>query len=207
MKKSFGFTIVELAIIITVIGILAAITVFTYNGAQERAQRTKTVTAAKDYIGALALYYNRYGTYPNITGGATDMCLGVSYQSDSSGPNCITTSPNTVKLPTEQKLIDLVDGIAPSPGDTTFTEGQLSVTGVRLSYVPTQQLDGKLQPWWITYALSGEPSTDACPIGRIAYGDWANGAGNLTMNLPANAIQGDKVGDGYQCRVPLPFDR
>lgn len=38
MKKQTGFTIVELAIVIAVIGILAAITVVAFNGIQERAR-------------------------------------------------------------------------------------------------------------------------------------------------------------------------
>ena len=41
LKKSPGFTIVELLIVIVVIGILAAITIIAYNGIQDRAKFTQ----------------------------------------------------------------------------------------------------------------------------------------------------------------------
>ena len=40
-QQKFGFTIVELLIVIVVIGILAAITIVAFNGIQERARNTK----------------------------------------------------------------------------------------------------------------------------------------------------------------------
>lgn len=40
-KRQFGFTIVELLIVIVVIGILAAIVIVAYNGVQARAQQSK----------------------------------------------------------------------------------------------------------------------------------------------------------------------
>lgn len=49
MKKSRGFTIVELLIVIVVIGILAAITIVAFSGVQERARAT---TVSSDIAGA-----------------------------------------------------------------------------------------------------------------------------------------------------------
>jgi prepilin-type N-terminal cleavage/methylation domain-containing protein len=47
MKKTSGFTIVELLIVIVVIGILAAITIVAYNSIQDRARAAAMVTGIK----------------------------------------------------------------------------------------------------------------------------------------------------------------
>lgn len=80
-----GFTIVELLIVIVVIAILAAITVVSYNGIQQRASNTKTADALEAWISAVYTYRTENGQYPN---GWT--CLGESYTygpdaADSSG--------------------------------------------------------------------------------------------------------------------------
>lgn len=54
--KFSGFTIVELIIVIVVISILVAITVVSYNRAQEQAESTKTINQAKAYIDGLLLW-------------------------------------------------------------------------------------------------------------------------------------------------------
>ena len=54
--KSPGFTIVEIIVVIVVIGIIAAITVTSYRGAQEQAESNKTINQAKMYIDGLLLW-------------------------------------------------------------------------------------------------------------------------------------------------------
>ena len=55
-RRTYGFTIVELLIVIVVIAILAAITVVSFNGIQKRAQTTQYAAAADAVIKALKLY-------------------------------------------------------------------------------------------------------------------------------------------------------
>lgn len=74
-KQQSGFTIVELLIVIVVIGILAAITIVAFNGVQERARNTKTITAVKEYIKLYSSYAVDYDVYP----GSGNYCLGTGY--------------------------------------------------------------------------------------------------------------------------------
>lgn len=68
-KSEFGFTIVELLIVIVVIGILAAITITAYNGAQVRARDSARISKVKSISKAIELYRVDNGTYPPILDG------------------------------------------------------------------------------------------------------------------------------------------
>ncbi len=99
-KEQNGFTIVELLIVIVVIAILATITLITFNGAQQRAQNTQTISAVTSWVKILRLYQAENGNMP--TGIAS--CLGSQYPygatgTDPSGFQCrqdTTTSGITV---------------------------------------------------------------------------------------------------------------
>lgn len=74
-QQQAGFTIVELLIVIVVIGILAAISIVAYNGVQQRARNSTTISAVKDYIKLYSAYAVDYDTYP----GSGNYCLGTGY--------------------------------------------------------------------------------------------------------------------------------
>lgn len=65
MTKSQGFTIVELLIVVVVISILAAITIVSYNGIQNRAKDAAALNVTKNVEKKVQLYYSLYGTYPS----------------------------------------------------------------------------------------------------------------------------------------------
>ena len=69
-KKQTGFTIVELLIVIVVIGILAAITIVAFNGAQERARDTQRKQNLNDLAKVLQIYYIDNGNYVTTGAGA-----------------------------------------------------------------------------------------------------------------------------------------
>ncbi|MEP7204877.1 MAG: type II secretion system protein [Candidatus Saccharibacteria bacterium] len=73
-KRLPGFTIVELLIVIVVIGILATITLVTYNGIQAKAENTKTSTSVMSYSRVVQSYAALNGVYPI----ANWACLGPS---------------------------------------------------------------------------------------------------------------------------------
>ena len=62
-----GFTIVELLIVIVVIGILAALVLNTFSGAQKRARDTERVGDVNALATQLEVYYNDKGAYPQWT--------------------------------------------------------------------------------------------------------------------------------------------
>lgn len=65
--KQFGFTIVELLIVIVVIGILASITIVAYNGVQSRAKFT-VIRSDLEGMQKIIEYYNATnGSYPNTS--------------------------------------------------------------------------------------------------------------------------------------------
>lgn len=68
-RKSTGFTIVELLIVIVVIGILAAITIVAYNGVQAKARDSARIAKVKSISKAIELYHADNGRYPQILDG------------------------------------------------------------------------------------------------------------------------------------------
>lgn len=87
-KQMYGFTIVELLIVIVVIGILASITVVAFNGIRTKAANTQTHAIVSTHAKTLRLYLTRTGSYPpGLTTRAcfdgTASCWAGAVQSDS----------------------------------------------------------------------------------------------------------------------------
>lgn len=109
-QKQTGFTIVELLIVIVVIGILAAITIVTYNGIQKKAQLASLQVATQSSIVKLELYRAENTIYPSSitdcpTPSAANICLtagsdtSYAYQSNVAGG-----SNYTINLATSYEL-------------------------------------------------------------------------------------------------------
>jgi len=206
-KNKHGFTIVELIIVIVVIAILAAVITLSYRGVQQTAQNAKTLSAASSYLDLLALYHFDNKTYPPMPESIiVDMCLGTVYTVDPAyGPDCVVLSPNakTAAVSNQFKIYTGSEDV-PEPSTIGYSNGPVLVRGVRLTYLPSQKLDGKQQAWWLTYVLGGTPAPGACVVGEVAYGDWVGGRGNMTLTEPASGIEGDPLSPrAFQCRVPL----
>lgn len=64
--RQFGFTIVELLIVIVVIGILAAIVIVAYTGITREAKDSARIAKAKEIAKAIERYYVSNGSYPAV---------------------------------------------------------------------------------------------------------------------------------------------
>lgn len=64
MPKTSGFTLVELLIVISIIGILAGIGLASFNSAQAKSRDAKRKTDLQQVGNAMELYYNDKGQYP-----------------------------------------------------------------------------------------------------------------------------------------------
>ena len=107
MKKSNGFTIVEIIVVIVIIGILAAVTIISYTGITQRvtiASMKSDLTDAAQQIKLFQLY-NIAGNFPtanNCTNTAsTEICLktnGSNYYAAGSYVYNNSSSPKTYQL-------------------------------------------------------------------------------------------------------------
>ena len=60
-----GFTIIELLVVISIIGLLSTISVVVLNGARIKNRDTRRLADMKQLSTALELYFDIYGEYPN----------------------------------------------------------------------------------------------------------------------------------------------
>lgn len=74
MKK--GFTLLELLVVISIIGILISVTAVTYSSITKNARDARRKTDLEEIRSAIELYRSDNGEYPNITPGAS--CCGAT---------------------------------------------------------------------------------------------------------------------------------
>jgi len=65
-RKEYGFTIVELLIVVVVIGVLAAIVVVAYNGITQSARNASVQSAVKQTANLFNAYLAKNGSYPTV---------------------------------------------------------------------------------------------------------------------------------------------
>ena len=80
-KRSQGFTIVELLIVIVVIGILALLVITTYSGIQAKARNSKRQTDIQSVQTQLEAFFSQNGYYPSRTDMNDSSWLGTNMKS------------------------------------------------------------------------------------------------------------------------------
>ena len=89
-KKAYGFTVVELLIVIVVIAILAAISFVAYRGIQDRANASSASSKVSQIAKKILVYYTENETYPDtLSQAGIDNVTDVQYSYNN------TTSPKT----------------------------------------------------------------------------------------------------------------
>lgn len=104
MKRAYGFTIIELIIVVVIIGILTAISIVTYNNIQQKSNKTQVLAAIKDISNALASEYLVNESYPNDLsnilntpdGVKIDRDLKVSYDAWGQNDYCLTVATGSI---------------------------------------------------------------------------------------------------------------
>lgn len=101
MKKTNGFTIVELLIVIVVIAILAAITVVAFNGVQGRSRDAQRVSDMQSIVKALELYKTTNGAYPAAvpTANASGWEVSTDGTTATSFLNALVSNKTIAKVP------------------------------------------------------------------------------------------------------------
>ena len=85
-KLQRAFTLVELLVVITIIGILASIGLTAFSSSQARTRDAKRKSDLKSISSALELFYSDYERYPGSDNGAISAC---SYSSNNgTGTDC-----------------------------------------------------------------------------------------------------------------------
>lgn len=149
---SRGFTIVELVVVVVVIGILATITIVSYNGIQDKANNTAIIDSASSIVKMIQLYATTNGAYPSTT----------------SGGFCITTASACSWIDTPYAGDSTFDtniatvGNAPKSVPTVITSG---LKGIFYYYTSGLTMNGKPQPVYIAYFLKG--AAQQCGVPRV----------------------------------------
>lgn len=186
MHKRYGFTIVELLIVVVIIGILAAITLVAFNGVQTKARTASQNSAAKNYLKAFAAYVAVNGAYPT-TGAQNRFCLGIDVAA------CTTATTSWYRDTTLETNLKTI--ASPLP---VAHPGISIVSSPKMGYVPVSDvmLDGVPNPFLI-YSVE---SPGTCTASAPASGTWPN----FTSSVPAQGYTFGEAGGIRMCFIAMP---
>lgn len=183
MKKAMsGFTIVELLIVIVVIAILAAISIVTYAGMQQRAKNTAIISAASSSYRALQAYIAANGAYP-FTNASACITTTIGCTSDSGATVSSNSGFNTA-----------LSSIAQLPQSVPVASA--ARWGIYAQNTTTVMVEGSSQPMLLIYYLSG--TSQPCGLDRILEYNWPN------INFSATKYTYNIAGTTTMCWVSIP---
>ncbi len=186
--KKYGFTIVELLIVIVVIGVLAAITVVAYNDIQQRAKNTAIVSAANQSLKLINAYIAETGKYPPATSTGVRLCITASSGCmDGGGLVSSSYAAFNTALATLGSL-----------PQSTPTEGA-SAYGIAYDYQGTRTYNGDVQPVVLQYFLVGH--NRQCGAPNVSIASWTiltRSSTGYSRNLTASGV------NKTECIISIP---
>lgn len=180
-KNLRGFTIVELLIVIVVIAILAAVTLVTYGGIQQRASNAAIIDAASKTLRFVSAYIAANGTYP----AKSDSCITVNSGCMANATAILANSTfetNMATIGTLPRAIPMTDG---------------AKYGVVYSYYATRTLSDVSQPALIYYWLYG--TAQQCGISGVVTGWIAS-----TPAANGYTLANDNASGRTLCYITIP---
>lgn len=201
-----GFTIIELLVVIVVIGILASITIVTFNGVQQRARNAQTATAVQAYLKALQVQLNDKGTYPTLAppdypSTSYFACLGDNYPSNACW-NGAGSSAYYENDTLNGVMKSFLGNNIPMPGLPTsnrYYNGILYMPESASVVNGTYQLDGNTVAW-LAYVIDAGDTTTRCPVGPIAS---FNGATFSSTPPASGQTTAGSATANASCWIPL----
>ncbi|MFZ1243053.1 MAG: prepilin-type N-terminal cleavage/methylation domain-containing protein [Candidatus Saccharimonas sp.] len=175
-----GFTIVELLIVIVVVAILAAISIVSYNGIQQRANNTAIINAASQSLKMVQAYIATTGTYPRLGGSS---CITID-----SGCAIDDIVGKNDMFDNNMKTVGSLPRSVPVFGSTRY--------GITYTYGASREYNGVSLPALIIYFLNG--NSQSCGLSNVAAG-WGANTFSTTGYTANDNIQGKTI-----CLVSIP---
>lgn len=133
-QKQSGFTIIELLVVIVVIGILAAISIVSYNGVTSKAEEVAVKSDLRNASSQLELYNVEFGAYP-ASGNDLKTSPGTEFTyTVTAGAYCLSatrTNKPTIIFHLSSNNPNITSGVCPGPTPTAeacfaFSAGQIT---------------------------------------------------------------------------------
>ena len=131
INKKYGFSLIELLVVISIIGVLTAVLMINFVGARERSRDAKKIQDLTNLKNALRMYYNDNQAYPSPGASNCFNCLntaigssylvgisdiGYSYSAASDGNGFVIKSSLESGAGDEDTESQSRCGLTPTPG-------------------------------------------------------------------------------------------
>lgn len=174
-NTSHGFTMVELLIAISIMGVLAGLSLTSFSSFQERSRNTQTITAANKWHEALLAYMVSDESIPIAPN--EHVCLGEGYPDvDSNGiGDCRNVAVGSLKHEEKSvfndELRQYISGKLPLPSMRPVTKGDSQDVGAYIGHDPSLVIDGVSRPYYFIFSLEG--SDEDCRVPGVVRADPA----------------------------------